>query len=197
MKSALLAFVFLTVSLPLPAQVSAPAAAKPSPAVQDLYTALIGEWTGVLEYRDYKSDKRVKLPTWCSISANKDDSLRFRYIYDDGPNKTVTEAILVTIDPVKQTYTIVDPAGKDAPSVSTIAGMENLRQGRGTLVLSGTGTDNGKPAEVRTTVSIGRNLLEILRETKVAGEDFKFRHAYTFTRSIPPTLFGGSHQIAP
>jgi hypothetical protein len=65
------------------------------PDLSDVQRALIGSWTGVLEYRDYSespaSAKRVKLPTWLTVEADGGD-LRFKYVYDDGPNKTVTGA---------------------------------------------------------------------------------------------------------
>lgn len=163
--------------------------------LHDLQSALEGEWTGVLEYRDYgespTSTKRVKLPTWLSVSKEQ-ESLRFRYIYDDGPAKTVFESDLVTIDTASFTWTITPDNGKDAktpkgkPDVSTVAGLPALRSGRGTLVLTGAGIDNGQPAEIRTTFRIGRNILEVLRETRHPGEDFKFRHSYTFVHAQPP-----------
>lgn len=161
-------------------------AQTPTPATQqhEIHTALTGEWTGVLEYRDYQSDGRVKLPTWLRITPQA-DGLRFAYIYDDGPTKTVIESSQVTIDPAKATYTTQSETGK--PDPSTISGLEKLKNGRGTLILTGKGTDNDKPADVRTTLRISRNLLEIIREVKVPGEEYKFRHAYTFTRSTAPS----------
>ena len=56
----------------------------------------------MLEYRDYSepptSTKRVKLPTWLTVEADGAD-LKFNYIYDDGPNKTVVETASVHFDP--------------------------------------------------------------------------------------------------
>lgn len=54
------------------------------------------------------------------------------------------------------------------------------------LILTGAGTENNRAVEVRTTMNIGRNLVEILRETRIPGEEFKFRHVYTFTRAAVP-----------
>ena len=59
----------LAAPLVLSAQ-TAPAPTATQPA-QELSRALTGDWTGVLEYRDYSeppaSAKRVQLPTWLSI----------------------------------------------------------------------------------------------------------------------------------
>ncbi len=180
----------------MPAQ-QPPATAVDSHPLQDLQSSLHGDWVGVLEYRDYSepptSTKRVKLPTWLSV-APQSASLLFRYTYDDGPTKTVVDTELLTIDPAAATWTITPQGDKGTVSskekvdVYKISGLPALKSGRGTLVLAGTGTDSGQPAEVRTTVRIGRNILEILRETRRPGEEFQFRHVYTFIRAQPPTL---------
>ncbi len=64
-----------------------------------LYAGFVGEWVGHIEYRDFGDNSRVLLPTWLEISRDPDGrSLRFAYIYDDGPNKTVKQISLVAID---------------------------------------------------------------------------------------------------
>ncbi len=158
------------------------------PEMSALQRALAGSWAGTLEYRDYSesaaSSKRVKLPTWLDIEPVGAD-LRFRYVYDDGPTKTVTEMSIVRIDPATARYTASNRSGKVEDSYA-IAGLDQLRQGRGTLILTGTGTENNAPVEVRTTLRIGRNILEITRETAAAGQPFAFRHAYLLVRTSPP-----------
>ena len=61
-----------------------------------------------------------------------------------------------------------------------------LKEGRGTLTLTGSGTDNRAPADVRITIRIGRNILEITREAAPPNQPLAFRHTYTFVRSAPP-----------
>ena len=153
--------------------------------------ALTGDWVGVLEYRDYQSDGRVKLPTWLDVRG-EGQGLRFHYVYDDGPTKVVQESELMTFDTVKATYTVLSKPG-EAGTVYSIAGLEKLKSGRGTLVLSGAGTENDRAVEVRTTLKIGRTLVEILRETRLPGEEFKFRHVYTFTRAAVPAAAAVAH----
>ncbi len=159
-----------------------------SGAVTDLQQALVGSWVGTLEYRDYSepatSTKRVKLPTWLGIELAGTD-LRFRYVYDDGPAKTVTETSLIHIDPAAARYEVIGLKGKIDDGY-TIEGLAQLRQGRGTLTLTGKGTENDAPVEVRMRIRIGRNILEMTRETGAAGTQLTFRHAYTFVRSAPP-----------
>ena len=169
--------ISLAIALPLFAMVS-----------PDLHRALAGSWAGVLEYRDYAepstSSKRVKLPTWLTIEP-AGDALKFRYVYDDGPSKTVTETEVVQIDVATATYQVLTPdlKKKDAYDVAVLA---SLREGKGTHILSGPGTENNAPVNVRTTLRIGRNILEITRETAPPGQPFVFRHAYTLVRATAP-----------
>ena len=153
--------------------------------------AMEGEWVGVLEYRDYSepatSTKRVFLPTWLTILPTK-EGVKRHFIYDDGPNKTVDETDTVTIDPSGLTYSETN-LGK--PSlVEHIIGFEKLKNGKGDLVLVGTGTDNDKPTDTRTTLSIRRNLISWILEVRPAksNEPYSFRHRFTFTRAQTPKV---------
>jgi hypothetical protein len=167
----------------------APASVQQSTALADLQHALSGSWVGALEYRDYSepatSTKRVKLPTWLTVQPAGAD-LRLTYVYDDGPTKTVIENSTVRIDPVAAHFTFLDDKGKVEDSLS-IAGWAQLHQGRGTLTLTGSSIDNGAAADVRVTMRIGRNILEITREAAPTGQPPVFRHTYTFVRAIPPS----------
>jgi hypothetical protein len=163
-----------------------PAPQTAPPQGSELDAAMVGVWTGTLEYRDYQSDGRVTLPTWLTIKR-EGSGLQFDYVYDDGPTKVVRESTRVTIDLAAKSYRVVSDPAK-APDLYAIAGIELLKQGRGTLTLSGSGIDNDAPAEIRTTLRVGRNLLKIDRETRLPGEEFKFRHGYTFVRATPPAL---------
>jgi len=155
----------------------------------DLRQSLVGDWVGVLEYRDYSepatSTKRVELPTWLSIAPAADSQL-WHYLYDDGPAKVVEESDTVTFDPAASTYS--ESANGKPARLFNVSGYDTLRTGRGQLILIGSGTDNNKPAETRVTLTIRRNLLEILEETRPAAssEPFAFRHAFRFTRATPP-----------
>ena len=148
----------------------------------DLENALLGKWAGTLEYRDYSepagSTKRVKLPTWLAIQK-LGEGLQFQYVYDDGPAKTVTETALLRIDGAKAVW------GKESFAVE---GLGKLREGRGTLILRGPGKENDRTVEVRTSVRVGRNILEITRETGAFGEPMAFRHTYIFVRAVAPVV---------
>lgn len=162
------------------------AATPDATPADDIKTALTGNWVGTLEYRDFSepatSAKRVKLPTWLTIEPFGAD-LTFHYVYDDGPTKTVTETSTIKISPEATQYT---EKGEKSESIYTVAGADKLKQGRGTLTLTGKGTDNNKPVAVRVTLKVGRNIIEELRETAESGQPYVFRHNFVFTRSTYP-----------
>jgi hypothetical protein len=188
--------VALLVSAPLLGQAPIPSVPSPISIQAALNQALVGDWVGVLEYRDYSepptSTKRVQLPTWLRIVGNG-QSLQWHYIYDDGPNKVVDETDTVIFDTSASTYS--EAANGKPPMVYKVTGYESLKDGRGVLFLAGTGTDNDKPSETRVTITIRRNLLEILEETRPAGSDvpMAFRHAFRFTRAVAPAVTAPLH----
>ena len=164
-----------------------------TPAATALEDALSGSWTGYLEYRDYSepatSTKRVQLPTWLTVTPTS-AGLAFRYIYDDGPGKILDERNTVILDPAKATWTEVEAGHPN--QVWHIAGLESLKSGHGTLTLTSTGTDDDKPAELRITLTVRRNLIEFLQEVRPVPTQpdsqapFAFRHLYRFIRSAAP-----------
>lgn len=159
-------------------------AAEPASTASEVQGALTGRWAGTLEYRDYSepatSVKRVKLPTWLTITS-AEGALTFHYIYDDGPGKTITETSLIRIEPAASHYTAMNESGKITESCA-VAGLTDLQMGRGVLTLTGSGEENHAQVSVRTTIRVGRNILEITRETASPGQSFTFRHAYTLVR---------------
>ncbi len=142
-----------------------------------------GQWAGTLEYRDFQSDKRVSLPTNLEATAKPDvSSLEFSYTYDDGPTKIVHESATLSIDAAKRVLTMVSDGGKSHEEL-TITGFDiETRTQRLTLSFSGTGQENNKPVEVRSTLSCGPNTLTLLRETQLPGRNFNFRDQYSFIR---------------
>lgn len=189
MRTLILAALLSTGTLIAQAASSTPVATS-SASQTALIQALQGRWVGVLDYRDYSepptSEKRVHLPTWLTI-APATEGISCNYAYDDGPNKILFNHSALVIDLPSRTYKVL---GTDAVNESyTITNPEALHDGRGTLTLTGQGADNNKPAEIRATWTIRRNLLSWFEEVRPAGSSapFTFRHQYTFTRADPPT----------
>ncbi len=173
------------------------AAQAPAAAPSDLNAAFLGDWTGQLEYRDYATNERTFLPTWLKITESADHrSLFFSYVYDDGPTKTVREHVGFVLDPAARKATLTDrdeTSSKVKTSVSTydVSGLDEFRKtGRAVLVLTGDGEDNDKPADVRITITLRRNLYTARKEVRAKGSvddnDYQFRDGYLFTRAQPP-----------
>ncbi len=148
---------------------------EPSPA-------FVGSWVGTLEYRDYSDDSREKLGTLLRIYRPKgSSSWVFRYVYDDGPKKVLQESQTVTLDWTHHKYVSTSEDGKDIDTYD-VDGSNLKPDGTGTIVLRGKGTENRLPVEIRQTLTISDNHLDILRESQIKGQEFKFRHRYSFTR---------------
>ena len=151
-----------------------------------LYAALSGEWTGQLEYRDFQTDERVLLPTWLEVKPTVDGRmLQFIYVYDDGPTKTVTEQSTVAIDPASHRFGITSDRDHSTQTyeIDEHVGLNGANRTR--LILTGKGTENDKPVDVRITVTVDRNMYQFKKETRLAGQEFAFRDGYVFTRRNP------------
>lgn len=160
-----------------------------TPAASDreqLYSALTGDWTGQLEYRDFSNDQRVVLPTWLEVSSAEDGrSLRFSNTYDDGPTKTVTEKSTVTVDTAARRFTIRSDRDNSSDSYSMLDFAGFTTAGHARFTLAGTGKENDHAVDVRITVTIDRNMYRFLKETRPPGGEFSFRDGYVFTRRDP------------
>lgn len=158
----------------------APGSAVPTIAAAAFYEACSGHWAGVLEYRDYQSDQRVSLPTNLDNQFSGDGkSLTLAYTYDDGPGKILREKASFGIDSERRQVSIIS----DDKSVEQFSIAEYAPgQGRIRVVLTGVGEDNGKKVEVRATITCTSNRFNWLRETRLPGQDFAFRHQYSLTR---------------
>jgi hypothetical protein len=166
------------------------AVAPPHQIESDLRHAMIGDWTGVLEYRDYSepatSTKRVQLPTWLNISASG-ETLTEHFVYDDGPAKVVDETLTLVLNVVASTYQVT--SDKNRTESYRVEGYSALHAGLGSLVITGPTIDNNRPAETRIVLTVRRNLLAWTEENRaVATEPYIFRHSYTFTRAQAPKV---------
>jgi hypothetical protein len=186
LQIAVLALLVVSLGLCNPRLVSAQSPSTVSG--EAIYKALTGHWTGYLEYRDYSNDKRVKLPTILDATQKGDaQAIELKYVYDDGPGKIVKDTETIQIDLRAHEYAVQEQDGtKTVYHIGKLEGFE--KDSVGSLLLSGPGIENGKPVEVRTTIRCTENSLTILRETRLPGGEFKFRHQYTFTRAAATAM---------
>ncbi len=132
--------------------------------------ALAGNWTGRLDYRDYGDDTRESLPTLLSVNG-----LALAWTYDDGPGKTMRSAERWTFTPDGKTLTII---GKDGSSTMAVSELRRSGDGALTLVLDGTGRENGVAVLLRTILTRDAGTLRITRQSRTAGQPFIMRHSY-------------------
>ncbi|MBC7366377.1 MAG: hypothetical protein H7343_06115 [Undibacterium sp.] len=159
-------------------------AAEPAPTLTEkkLYALWTGEWTGVLEYRDYQPPHgRVTLPTLLEVTPTPDAAaLILRFVYDDGPKKTVKSTSRLAFDPDARRLIWTDES-KPARPEDTFTLAEASPDGT-RLVFLGTQMDDNKTSRVRYTFATAASSWRILKETTSDGPDFAFRHEYRFRR---------------
>ena len=159
------------------------AAAAPLSAHAAYLEALAGSWTGTLEYRDYRSDRRVTLQTRVVITPSA-DGLTFDYVYDDGPGKTVKSVERISIAADLTSYRIRN--GDGSYDVTFVAqGLREFGKASNIVVLEGKGTENDEPVDVRISIVINTDTFSMLRESRRLGADWRFRNHYQFKRGHP------------
>lgn len=146
-----------------------------------LEAVLAGSWAGTLEYRDYRSDRRVTLPTRLVVTPAGEGALSFAYTYDDGPGKVVTSIERITIDREKSTYRVQNGDGSyDATFAAN--GLAAFGPASPEIVLAGKGDENGVAVDLRITITASPSSFTMLRESKKPGDDWLFRNQYKLTR---------------
>jgi hypothetical protein len=145
----------------------------------------VGLMRGALEYRDYGNGSRVLLPTWQHTSPiGTTGAFRQRTIYDDGPGNTIyaTEVIRVLGDRWIEGDDAAALEPGSAPTALRIVSRRTLGDAQ-QLVLRGRGMDDNKPVDFRYTVTLGDTISIRLKEFRVPGGPWQFRHTYRFSRS--------------
>ncbi len=149
---------------------------------QVVYKALLGKWTGSLEYRDYSNNKRVTLPAVLEVSVSG-EAMTWHFTYDDGPGKTVTGEETIVINAQDQTFR-EQAAESKTPKIYHLSGLNDFaQQGQGQLVVTGIAEDDSQKVDLRKTLTIMGKSLTILKEVRPPGAEFLFRNKYTFKRA--------------
>jgi hypothetical protein len=156
----------------------APPAAGVSPGRSDVLGALAGSWTGVLEYADYRSDRRVQLPMrLTAVPQDGGRALDLRYVFREPNGDTVTSSGMHRVDLPAGRY-VMD---EDTFAISAITGF-GAGGGGGRMVLTGTVIDNDRPEPARYTYVLAGDSLRVTKETR---SPWQFRNEYRLVRSAP------------
>ncbi len=145
-------------------------------------TPLKGDWVGTLTYRDFSSERQVVLPTTLKASPQC-EAVQLDFSFDDGPGKTVTERMQLSIDPQGRSLTLASEDSQDTYQIE--AGSRLEPAGALALTMTGRGTENDKGVEVREALTLTPTLMVLRRETRPSGGEFKMRHEYRLTLKVP------------
>lgn len=144
----------------------------------------VGLMRGALEYRDYGSGKRVVLPTWQHTSPiGASDAFRQRVIYDDGPGNTIYSTEVLRVSGNRWIEGVGAEEGQASTERTTLRIASRTTVGGTTqLVLRGRGMDDNRRVEFRYTVALGDTVSSRLKEFRLPGKPWEYRHTYRFTR---------------
>lgn len=169
-------------TLPLLVSLSLAACAAPAPRAEPavgagVFAVMGGRWTGVLEYADYRSDRRVQLATrLTAVPGEGNRTLALRYVYREPSGDTVTSRSEHRIDTAAGRYVMEG----DTFAIAALEGFGSAGGGR--MVVTGTVLDNDRPEPARYTFSVTGDTLRILKETR---SPWQFRNEYRLVRSAP------------
>ncbi|MEM6606390.1 MAG: hypothetical protein AAF671_11570 [Pseudomonadota bacterium] len=118
-------------------------------AIKEQVQLLAGSWDGYLEYRDYQSDRRVRLPLARTTSVAPDSSYLITQSEFTDPGYKVYSAEMIQLgDSAAKAVTVYgDEVTVDKLSVATV----DVSSDGWTAVFETDGADDEKPAKIRYT----------------------------------------------
>ena len=144
----------------------------------------IGLMRGELEYRDYQNGERVLLPTWLHTAPiSTTGAFRQRTIYDDGPGNTIYSSDVVRFAGNRWIEGDGTGEGETASTPTAFRIVSRTVNGANQrLVLLGNGMDDNKRVDFRYTVTVGDSVMTRLKEFRLPGKAWEYRHEYRFRR---------------
>jgi len=130
----------------------------------DIQILIGAQWTGVLSYRDYRSNTRVSIPANLMVTPNGEDkwSWVFDYQYPDEPQANSKNIVRLT---------------KDGKSLDGEAAIERTKLSDGTVILvtEKNGQDNNRSAYFRFTYKINSKEFTVKKEVRYEDESRFFK----------------------
>lgn len=176
----------VTLALLLTAAAPAPDTA-PAPDAASLEAGLSGRWQGTLGYRDYQSDKLEELPMQTRLEALPDKSTIIRIsTFDDGPrvgNVFITTASLFDSKAGAVTTVSLRRGRPLAPQTEQVRVTRFADATHWTITFEADGTDDEKPARLRTTEVRDGDVLITTKDVQLQGSSaWQFRNRSRLTR---------------
>ncbi len=145
---------------------------SPKVSAEDLMKLTGARWTGTLTYLDYRSNKRVSIPSNLTVTqtAGDEPSWVFEYEYPDEPKANGKQMLKVE----------EGGAVFDGEKVVERTGLDD---GGFRLVTMKRGRDNDKDALFRFTYTLDRSTFTIKKEVRPEGAAEYFeRNTYSWKR---------------
>ncbi len=143
------------------------------------FDVFAGKWTGTLEYKDYQGNGRVKIPVKLNVKPSNVNTAIWDFVYDDF-GKPVPSFETHTWNGT--TYR-VQTKGQTVIQEYTSRDFAVLIKNRiGKAVLIGSEIEIGAKVEVRRTLTLEKNKLITLKETRLRDGIFTFRNQSTYSR---------------
>lgn len=159
----------------------------PAPTPAALEAGLAGRWQGSLGYRDYQSNRLEEIPMQTRIEALPDGATIIRVSsFDDGPrvgDVFITTASLFDTKAGQVTSASLRRGRKVEAQAEQVRVASVTDATHWTLVYEADGSDDDKPARLRTTEVRDGDVLTATKEVLPKGTaDWQFRNRSRLTR---------------
>lgn len=154
---------------------AAPAAAQDAPlTLAEARASLAGAWEGELQYRDYQSGEWQGIPMTVTVTREGDgNTLTRRATFDDGPrvgNVYITSLEMLGPDGVTEYATGFRAGRVPELSKATLSLAAATDAAHWTMLAVSEGTDDDRPARIRSTITRDGASLTSLKEVDFLDE---------------------------
>jgi hypothetical protein len=149
-------------------------------AAPSAFGLFAGQWSGHLEYQDYKSPNRVKIPVKLEVKPTNPDSAVWDFRYDDFGREVQS---FETHTWKNNKYTVQTRGKLEIQTYVSFDYSYFLKAGGGTSILFSQESDNGKLVEVRRTIVLDKNSLTTRKEIRQPDGAFVFRNQSSYKRN--------------
>ena len=168
--------------------VSAAAVPAEAPAdVGDALSTMAGEWTGKLEYRDYRSNDLAAIPMRADIEIVPDGVTMIQRLRFSDPGVEVYTTNIVSINGTTIS-TAASRAGRAFECYEQTARLVEAGSDHSwTISTSQIGRDDNRPAAIRETTKLRGNQLTITKEIDFLDDNetrWEFRNRVTLDRQV-------------
>lgn len=174
----------------IPCLLAFPALAQAKPTPFDLQAGLAGKWIGALGYRDYQSNKLFELAMKTEIQALPDKATVIRITaFDDGPKTGfvyITSASLYDAPKSTVATTTLRKGRAVETSTETIITIAYTDPTHWVVRYEEDGTDDDKPAMLRTTETRDGDTVKTVKEVMPkaeAAKGWQFRNQTRLTKT--------------